>query len=86
MGIFLHGRYLVSNKQLQRGNTIDASKKAVSVASIDDSSVWLETSSFILYCFYSWSLIQPILYFPTSFFRKRAPVHKKVKWETGVSV
>ena len=27
MGILLHGRYLVSNKQLQRGNTIDASKK-----------------------------------------------------------
>lgn len=71
MGILLHGRYSVFNKQLQRGNTIDASKKkAVSVASVDDSSVCLETSSFILHCFYSWSLIQPI-FFSNFFFSKR---------------
>lgn len=64
-------------------------KKAVSVASIDDSSVWLETSSFILHCFYSWSLIQPILFFPTSFFQKEGSGTQKCQmgdWSIRVRV
>lgn len=70
-------QFLINNSK--EGTIIDVKKSAaVSVASVDDSSVCLETSS--LFCIVFILVTDSTYFFPTSF-SKRGLWYIKVKWE-----